>query len=638
MRERRPLGSAALLVAVAACWSAPHPPGLGALPGLVWITERQPYRAPGPVWDLVVDGNSAVVTGADGRLARIDLATGRVVREKRIGDIDIHKLVRLDPARWLAVGRWHDDFVAVIVDDATFAATRLDLHARREPESHTVGAVKLPDGTIAISGPGLALTAFDPKTWQRVREIDPEHGVFHLRVDGNRLLGIGKEAAAFDLTTGVRTKLAFRADSHGERVVAHQYSNDTFEVRDADKVIFSVHGDVFDDARFDPSGDRLVLISEGTLHLFALPGGSEIRRIDLGWRSRSSAKMVFDGKRLVIAAGSLVQAIDLETGTATPAGQPPIDTTTQLIARDDGTLLAIERAAWRFANGKLISTADAHDHGELTSPRGETGTYGSYGDGRKPLVAVRSLDNGQVVHRWKAKEQILDGWLGAAGQVVVEDNDVPQHILRSQGEELVPVVTLPSSSLVSDVDADSGGALITAHGEVGRVRLVDGSHDDHVMRLPRCEEYGRAKLEPSGDRAITYTDGDIVAWQRGKDDPIGSAHFGDDVGDVTFLPGGGDLVFDVGESLVMWTPATGELRTLALGARAIAAVSPDGKRLGLVLGDGRVALVDLTTLRAAMKRSTAAPVVVPKECPGNDLFRVPSDERPIPDADAGGDE
>jgi len=625
----------ALLLVLAACWGAPHPPGLGKLPGLVWITERPPCRSPGPIVDFTAEGNTATIVASDGVLARLDLATGKIVRERRLDSIHAANLVRLDPARWLAVGTWRGQFAARIVDDATFAATPIDLHAQPAKGDATASAARMPDGTIAISGAGLPLAVYDPKTLARVRTLDPGLGWHYFHLDGNRLLAYGNATtAAFDVTTGAKMKLDFFAAVHGSIVVRHTYATDKLEVRDGDKLLFDLHSDVLEEVKIDAAGTRMYVLGNGLLRVYEIPSGRELQRLDLGWRGRTTARIVLTGGKLVLASGALVQVVDLDKGTFSAPGAPPYSAPTQVIVRDDGAVLVIERAAWRFADGKLVTSVDPNDHDELNSPRGEVDKVATYGLGDKPLVVVRAVPGGGVVKRWQATQPILDGWLGANGEVAVTENDVPQRLLRSNGSELVEVARLPSETMIEDVDVDSGGAIVGAHGQIVRVRLIDGSHDERPMFHPGCEEYGKAVLEKGGDRVAAMSDHDVIVWQRGKDAPVGSAHFDEDVGTVTFMPHGGDVLADVGESLVLWNPATGVARTLALGAVMTASPSPDGKRVAIVFGDGRVALADLAALRAGMKESKPARAEIPQACPGADLLRVPPEESAVPDTEA----
>ena len=617
----------ALLVLLAACWSSPRPPGVAAIPGLVWMTERPPYRVSAGASALAIDGSTALVASVDGQISRVDLATGRVLREAKFGTAYLRDLVRIDGKRWLGVGVQDSQLAAYTFDDATLAATPLALGAEHvEGVAIGSGAVKLPDGTVAIGGPGLALAAWDPQTWKIKRKFSDKLGWYDLRMRGNQLVALSSARLyGFDLADGEMTEYGIILDVAAGRTVKRDFERTGIwvaEVRDGSSVLVRPRGDVVDAVLDDT---HFYAVGEGLLRVFDLPSGRLALQVDLGWRSRASAHLAFDAHHIVLVMGAVVRVIDRDTGAITPAGPPPFEIPRQVRVSSDGTVAAIDDAAWRLRDGRVIAASDPRDHEDLELAPGDVSHYASYGGTEPVLVTVRAIGSAVASRHWQSKTPVLAGWLGKNAGVALEANDVPSYILLSHGGELAKVGAFADEARVADVDVDRGGALVTMLGKVWRVRLVDGSHDDHPMRAPGCELDPRALLERGGDRALTAADKDIYLWTRGRDEPIATMRVGDDADHATFVRGG-EILFDFGTTLALWDPIGGTLRTLPLGTYIDAEASPDGKYVAIAFSDGRIALVELAILRRAMKVEPARAAPSPPSCPGADPFTLRPDD------------
>ena len=96
-----------VLAFVSACWSTPgaRPPSSEApFPGALWITPRQPWRVTERPTALAVLGSTAVIGGTEGWIGVLDLTTGKLLREKHLGNIAITDIERLRDGRLILVG------------------------------------------------------------------------------------------------------------------------------------------------------------------------------------------------------------------------------------------------------------------------------------------------------------------------------------------------------------------------------------------------------------------------------------------------------------------------------------------------------------------------------------------------------
>ncbi len=134
------------------------------------------------------------------------------------------------------------------------------------------------------------------------------------------------------------------------------------------------------------------------------------------------------------------------------------------------------------------------------------------------------------------------------------------------------------------------------------------------------------------------SDDDIYIWARATGDLLGSFHVPDSSWTLSaaFVPGHDEILVERGRSLALWSVHDQRVRTIELGSSYSYAVSPDGKRLALVLADGRTALVDLDVVRGAVPATPVVASSPPKTCPGGDpIASPPPDPDPLPSEENG---
>ena len=635
---------AAALALLAACWSAPKPPGLAPIPGLLWISDAQPMRVPHFMSALAADGDALVAVGGHGWIARISLADAHVIREARIGRGALDGVLRIDAGHWLVTGTDHERAVAWVVDQA-FAATPIALPVQGTGETFaTTRAVRTPAG-IAIVGPGLPLALYDPATWRVRTTLDRRLSWTRAVTDGKQLVAQRDgETLGFDLATGQPLPASWFEAAAGTITVRTQYTakGQKAEVRDGTRVRFEVPAPITT-LRLDDDGTRLFVFGGTALRVYDVASGKLAARYELGESARGAyPSLVVAGHRVVVPAHAVLRVVDLDTGAITPEGAPPYGTVPQLVTAGDD-VLAIDRALWRLRGGALVETREVRDGEPFTLPRGELRRFATADvapDG-KTFVTLRA--GASVVHRWPLDGHANGGWLGESRDFVVDviSNDLkPSAITRTEGDELAAVVPHTDESVLDDVDVDSWVGLLDQHGEVHVVHLKNGGHATPALRIPGCDTLGKAMLEPGGKRAATVGGDSLVLWDRDTATPIATLRAPDWIGQVIFLPGTDDVLLDYGEDvLAVWSPRAGTMRAIALGRGYAEDISADGTRLALGFVDGRVALVDLRALVAAMKPVAVGRADVPEACPGPDPFEVaPPVAEPAGDGvDDGGD-
>ncbi|MGE5181288.1 MAG: hypothetical protein ACM31C_04475 [Acidobacteriota bacterium] len=635
------------LVALAACWTPPRPPGLAAIPGLLWITEPQPYRLPHYAAAMAADGDTLVVAGAHGWIARVALPDVRVVREGRAGRARLTDLLRLDAGHWLATGTDRGHAVAFVVDGDTLAAhpVALPVHAGAASYGAT-HAMRATDG-IAIVGPGLPLAIYDPATWRVMTTLDPRIGWSRTASGGRRLFAQHEgEVVGFDLATARPvTHQPWIEAAAGSLTVVRRFTGhgSGAEVRDGDRVRFAVPAPV-DTVHLDEDGKRLFVFGGTALRVYDVATARLTGRFDLGPSASGSwPALVVVGQRVVIESHASLRVVDLAAGQVTPAGAPPYGLVGQLVT-DGVDVLAVGDRLWRFRGGALVAARDDRAYKPFTLARGELRRFATLEEDERDVTfaTLRSLAGVSALRRWKLPQDALPGWLGRNGELVVDlraDGGKPAAIAIASGGDFAKVVTYNNDAIVDDVDVDGGYALLDLHGEVHVVRLPDGVHDTPPLRMPGCATLGKAMLEPGGGRALTFDDDVMIAWDRARGRPIAAVRVPGEIGNAVFVPGSDEILFDYGEDvLAAWTPRRGDVRAIALGEAFGEEVSPDGQRLALGFADGRIALAELGPLRAAMKPVAVTRADAPASCPGPDPFTIPADQLEAPDPDPGIDQ
>ncbi|MDX2092181.1 MAG: hypothetical protein SFX73_30225 [Kofleriaceae bacterium] len=633
-----------VLVLSSACWSAPAPNHAVAdapFPGAVWITPRPPWRMTERPTAMVVDGNTAYLAGSEGWVGALDLTTGHLVRERRVGVVSFSALARLRDGRLIAVGSDAELAVAYTLDPATLAATSIPLASSKSQRTYNQPDVALlPDGNVVIAAFGLPLAAYDPKTWERTRELDKEPDWTNLHLVEGALLGThGLSHFRIDLATGNRTDLkAYPLAGIGSYVVVRGYVSGkaTMELRGPDGATVSLPRTGMR-VGVDASGRRIASMLGSVVTVTSIPDGKVRGRYDLAPARTMPSVIELVGERLVVVLDATVRVIDLRTGAVTSPGDPPFGSYAHLAVSDDGAVVATGAELWRVIDGKITSGVRVGRHPLLYSSPGELRRYATYtskevDDTVAPLVSVVSLDPREPPRSFSMESYPLQGWLGASGAVAVVsgwDSDRPSTLYVSRGKELVEVFAHNLDSTLDDVDVDSGVAALTIAGTTHIVELK-GAHMLSTLPMPDCDEYGSAVLERGGSRVVTFSDGDVMLHHRKTGRLLGSLRLPHDLNQPVFIPDHDELILQYTGGFALWSPATGELRTLAVPHLGLVEVSHNAAHLAISLHDGRLALVDFAAVRAAMTPGKAKRLGDQPSCPARDPFEMEADA----DADA----
>ena len=652
MRCARVLAAAA---ALAGCWSerAPARPRLSStpVPGTLWMTPAQPWRAGlVPRW-LLADGDAALLVGLGGVLVRFDLTRGQPVRERVLTELDVEELVKLPGGGWLAVGRKDKHAVAAAIDPATLEAKVVvtGIDGKVSPDglvftyAHGNGAAVLDEG-VAIGGQGLPLAIYDPVTWQVRRIVDPAIGWSRPAGVGKTLYAYGKDGLRrFDLATGQSAKVG--TATYYLATATHLVTRSLEKGR----WVFDVEGDGRRtrlpvgayEAALDVAGGRLAVRDRAAIRVYALAGGTLVGTHQLGDAGYGGADaMAFDGDRLVVSISSVVRVIDLKTGAITPAGEPPYGPGEQLAVGADGAVQQLGTHVVRIVDGKVVSSARLESDQLVAGGPHEVARHGAIRKSDAKVVELFAAGAPSPVGSWTLDDDVSNAWLGGAGDMVIDTIGVEaQHALyRGSGRRLEKLVPLHFDATVHDVDVDGGTALVGMKTTAHLLRLRDATLH-HALPYPNCAEYPTAVLERGGDRVLLQDEGALAVYRRTTGALVGAAHVAE-AGAVAFVRGHDELLIAGARALRLWNPATGELRAHPVEGTVLdVQVSADARRAALGFGDGRIALVDLEVLRAAMTPGRAEAAKAPP-CESADPLEIEStvgeDGEPDPaDGDAG---
>lgn len=650
---------AAAAAPLAACWSerAPDRPRMTStpVPGTLWITPAQPWRASWPSSHLAIAGPTALLASSE-RIMRFDLERGAVVRERRIEGLSIEQLVAAPGGGWILVGRREGRAAIATVDPITLEPNVVatgDRTVTSSIYSRETRAVVVDEG-IAIAVEGLPLAIYAPQTLEVRRVVDPGR-TWTAAGGGGKTLYVTSSTPnsglqRFDLATGASEKLD-KKSYHGAtatRVVtlSREQGRWGYDVLAGDKKTRIGTGESH--AVLDRAGERIAIQDGASIHVHALADGKRLRSFDLGPSGLSRVGgMAFDRGRLAVTVGPVVRVIDLTTGAITPAGDPPYGWSSLAVGAG-GEVLAVGMHAVRIADGKLAASSRiGFDDAATVAPH----QIARYGVIRKPdekRLEVFEVGARAPAGAWKTEEDTIQGaWLGRAGGVVIDTSGIHgQRVLLQGGPggSLRQLTPLNFHAMVDDLDVDGGHALVSIESTVHVVRLRDAALL-HSLPTPRCEKYAHAELEHGGDRLVLADGEDIAVYRRSTGESIGAAKLPDQVNSFAFVPGRGEVLVADDDAILLWEPATGALRRFAgLAGLAEAEISPDARHLALAFFDGRIALVDLDVLRAAMKPDRPLPsagAIPQAKCESGEPFALDPDHLPeefdVPDDPDGGD-
>jgi hypothetical protein len=634
----------ALAAVLAGCWTErpparPPPSPGGEVPGTLWITPKQPWRASAPPRRIAAAGGAALLVQSEGLISRFDLAHGEVVRERVLGDLAIEDVIALPGGGWLAVGRKDQHAVAVALDAATLEPREVvtGIEGRPSPDglaftyAHANGAVVLDEG-VAIAGQGLPLAIYDPVTWKIRRIVDPVLGWSRPAGAGTVLYAYGKAGLRrFDLATGgsapAGSATYYLATARHLITRARYLGSWVLDIETAGQTTRLPVGAF--EAALDPIGERLAIRDGAAIRVFALAGGAPLGTYDLGDAGHGGSwAMAFDGGRLVVSVSSVVRVIDLATGAMTPAGAPPYGPGEQLALGADSAVRQLGTHLVRISDGRLVaSTRLEYSRLAVGSPH-DVARYGVVPRGDERTLEVRAVDTAAPVSSWRASDKIFGAWLGGAGDVVIHPLgfEAPPGLYRGSRGRLEKLLPLHHDATVHDVDVDLGFALVARKAAMHLVRLAEAASIRELPH-PNCEEYVTAALERGGDR-IQVRDGDDLAIYRRTTGALVAAAHVEGAGEAVFVRGRDELLIAGRQAVRLWNTATGELRTQPVPRPVTdVQVSPDGRRAALLYGDGRIALVDLGVLRAAMAPGRATAVKIDPTCERADPLEV----EPLPE-------
>lgn len=649
----------AAAAALAACWSerAPDRPRMTStpVPGTLWVTPAQPWRAGRPTSHIAIAGPTALLASTD-RIVRFDLERGAVVRERVLKGLLIEQLVAAPGGGWILVGRREGRAVLATVDPITLEPNVVvtgDRAVTSSIYSRQPRAVIVDEG-VAVAVEGLPLAIYAPQTLQVRRVIDPGLTWTGAGGGGKTLYvttGTPRNGLQrFDLATGATEKLDGKG-YHGAtatRVVtlSREQGRSVYDVLAGGKRTRLAASEAL--AAIDHAGERIAIQDGASIHVHALADGKRLRSYDLGDSGHAKAgAMAFDRGRLVVSMGPVVRVIDLATGAITPAGDPPYGRSALSMSAGD-EVLAVGMHAVRIAGGKPAASGRiGFDEAARVAPH-QIARYGVIRNPDDKRLEVFEVGARAPAGAWKVEEDSIQGaWVGRAGNVVIDTYGIHEQRVLLQGGpggSLRQLTPLNFDALVDDVDVDGGHALVSVEATVHVIRLRDATLL-HSLPAPKCEKYGSAELEHGGDRVILADFEDVAVYRRSTGEIIGAAKFPEGIHSFAFVPGRAEVVLADDDSILLWAPATGALRRLdGLANLAEVEVSPDARRLALAFFDGRVALADLDVLRAAMKPDAPLPsagAIPQAKCTSGDPFELDRSHMPedfdVPDDPDGSD-
>jgi hypothetical protein len=651
MRALAAAAAAASVVLGAGCWSerAPARPKVSStpVPGTLWVTPAQPWRATVTPRRIIADGAVALLAGYGGHVERFDLAQGKPVRDRTLTGLAIEELVKLPDGRRLAVARKEKHTVAALIDPETLEVKEVvtGIEGKAAPEglaftyAHVGGAVVLDEG-VAIAGQGLPLAIYDPVTWKVRRVVDPAIGWSRPAGGGKLLYAFGKAGLKrFDLAAGTSERVG--ADTWYLATATHLVTRGlergrwVFDIHSGGKKTRIPSGAF--EATLDAATGRLAVRDGATIRIHALDGGKVLGTYDLGEAGYGSSHAIgFDGLRLVVSIWSVVRVIDLTTGAVTPAGDPPYGPGDQLHVSADGVVQQLGTHVLRIVDGKVSASAHLESDKLIVGEPGEVTRHGIIRKSDNKIVELFAAGTPGAIGTWHLDDDVGGAWLGASGTVVIDTMGISeQHALyRGSGRRLEKLVALHFDATVHDVDVDGGIALVGMKSTGYLIRLRDGSV---VHKLPNigCEEYPTAVLERGGDRLYVSGDAGFAVYHRRTGALIGAALV-EDAAVAVFVRGRDELLIAGAQGVHLWNPVTGELRTREVeGGVTDLQVSPDARRAVLELAGGRLALVDLEVLRASMTVGRVPAAKVEPSCEDADPLDLGPPEIGDGDGDLG---
>lgn len=625
--------------------STPTNPGPATphVAGLIWQTQAEPWHLPHSATTVAAFEDVALFGGHHGWLYQVDLKTGKPLRERRLDMGMITGVAHLGDNKWIAVGLSSREIesttVAHAIDGATLETTEIKLNTRPKPMSFAVPHVAVSSDGVVITGRGLPLAIYDPKTWTVKTTLDNQ-------------LGWGRAAARDEILVVERLGLVKRwnVSTNGQRdlprgTITHMGVADGVEViRVARRSVWmaELHPDgaaavplneQIDSLAVDSTGTQLITAARGELRIHALPSGEIKKRLPLGDPKLTVHSMYLIGKRIGVISGGVFRLIDLDTGVVTPKNAAPVQAN-WIAVGNDGAILAANHTrdlAWSVVAGKTLATEPFDDGMSLDKIRTDDPkryVLTKVVAGTTTVMLRAFGDN--TTKTWTLEDSITSTWLASDGNLLFEvESEGAHQIRRTKGSATEMLFKYNADSEVFDVDP-AADVMISLDGRVAVVSF-DGSLRS-TLRVPHCEgtlDFGISEL--GGSRAALHDTKNLALWDRSTGKLLANIEITAPE-DVLFIPKRSELLLVFHDRVVLWTPTRGT-RTLAYPSIQNAAISADGKRLALSFHDARIALYDIDGLIAATPLGADFPAgePIPETCGETDPIAIPVPEPEEPE-------
>jgi hypothetical protein len=627
-----------------------------------WITERQPWHSTEAIDWIVAQSDHAIVGSKHGWVASVDRTTGAFSHERKFAAL--HGLVDFDDGRLFALVAGPEHEMGTVLDATTLAT--ISEKALPDDPTGTATAVpavaRLPNGRVAISLPGQPLTVYEAKTLDFVGNMN-QRADWTVRAATGTAIYASRPNPDYDATINrhptergeqslptidIRWMYTQAKSSEAERAPWAAAPNVTFQpVR---KQIFGWLGNAvfredtdalisLDDdyssatentvAAFSESGETIALAIYGDVKVYSATTGKKIATYPLQptdhFRDRHPIRaLAFSGSVLYVAYEREVRVIDLEKKTLSSAPHEPSHALTALLVDNGGEVETIGFTVAHFANGKETSSYAMRGTPLLlaTETMGITASYDSL---PKPGTVVVYRDGKQVEelpYTVKYPDSASLAWIQSTGAPIVwayqrKDTGTLEKLVEDVGGVLV-MRTMYEGDTV-DVDAEQGIAI------TGGTLLDLNTGVEDKQRVPTpCRYHNGLRLERGGTRVATWSDYSLTLYDRQTKKELAAVRIPDEIlrdastpddpfADVQFLHGTQDLAIRGPHGMALWSPDKNELRVV-MDPDLLLAASPDGKSLGVILGDGRVGVTTYDALRAAIPATAGLPPG-PAACP-----------------------
>lgn len=607
---------------------------------LRWITDRPAWHTAQPVDWIVPVADRAIVAGKHGWLASFDGATGLATRERTFAAID--GVVDLGNGRIFVLAQTAAGVIGAVLDATTLATLE------EKPLSAAGGALpsvaRVPDGSLVLALPGEPLALYDV-TLRRTRVLDKRTDWTDVRATASAVYASrpnpgydeytnAHPSSRDDLTLptiDIRIMLKTGASDDTGRLPYAVGPDITYQPQAKaglgwfNAAVFREASDraldLADDigvgpagltSAFSTNGDTIAVADGGAVELYSTTTGKLRDTFPiaddnfLDERPYPMRALAFTEARLYVAYEQEIRVVDLAKRSVSPVPAPPSASLTGLLVSDSGDVQTIDRVVSRFTNGKRTTFSFRGD--ALLLATSTLGVYGGWERSKRRDVPSKLVTyrDGQLIKEWPLAAIVTRAWITSRGRGVVFASREPNKLVDEVDGVLYVRTGSSNSTFDIDIDADAGLAITD-----GQLLDLNTKVADPNRIAGPCRWQNRYRLEPGGTRVVAWSANTALLWDRATRAQVGSVQFTAD--EIHFLRGTSDLVLHDERGIALWSPATNELRMIPDPSLRLE-TSPDGRLLGLVFGDGRVALADYATLRAAIPPTPAPPAGV-ASCP-----------------------